>query len=212
MTTGFDPSGNAVQRALSSLRHEGIVTFGLKLASEFGYRRVLLLGRPLDEPIPDVAPTLPIEIAVLNDGEIDDYLAFRPESGRASVSRQLASGWTCFVVRHENRIVSACWAPRPPYRSSYLECDMPVADGDAYLTDAWTLAAYRGRSIAHLLCLYQLRHYRALGYARALRGTVPENRSALRAHAKSGFRPIAMLGRVRLGPWRHHFRREWPDP
>jgi RimJ/RimL family protein N-acetyltransferase len=85
---------------------------------------------------------------------------------------------------------------------------MPIGPGDVYLVDAWTDARYRGHALAHVLCLHQLRHFRAFGFRRAVRGTVPENPSALRVHAKSGFRPIAMLVRIRIGPWRWHARRD----
>lgn len=209
--TSFYPSGNALQRAIGSLRHEGLGTFAYKLASEAGFRRVLLLERPLEQPIADPAAGLPVDFAPLGVREIDDYLALRPDADRTRIADHLASGWTCHVLRHEGRIVSACWRAEPPYWSSYLERMMPIAVGDAYLTDAWTDAGYRGHALAHVLCLHQLRDLREKGYRRALRGTVPENRSALRAHAKSGFRPIAMLGRIRIGPWCGHFRREWRE-
>ena len=207
--TSFYPSGNALQRAVGSLRHEGPGAFAYKLASELGFRRVLLLERLLDEPIADVASATPVEFAVLGARDVDDYLAHRQDADRARVEARLASGETCFALRREGRIVSTCWSAGPGYWSGYLECPMPVADGEAYLLDAWTDAASRGLGLAHVLCVHQLRHLRAKGFRRVLRGTVPENRSALRAHAKSGFRPIAMLGRIRIGPWRWQFMRDW---
>ncbi|MBK6805916.1 MAG: hypothetical protein IPG84_14195 [Betaproteobacteria bacterium] len=142
--TSLYPSGNALQRAIRSLRQEDLGTFAYKLASETGFRRVLLLERPLDDPIADPAPALPVEFAMLGAHEIDDYLVLRPDADRAHIAAHLASGWTCHVLRHEGRIVSACWRANPPYWSSYLERTMPIADGDAYLTDAWTDAGYRG--------------------------------------------------------------------
>lgn len=202
---------SALERAIDSLRNDGLGTFAYKLASEVGFRRVLLLERRLDAPIPDVAPAVAVEFVLLGEGDVGDYLALRPDADHARVAAQLASGWSCYALKHGGRIVSACWRADPPYWSSYLERVMPVGEGDAYLTDAWTDAGYRGQALAQVLCLHQLRHLRAAGYRRALRGTVPENRSALRAHAKSGFHPIEVLGRIRIGPWRRHFRREWRD-
>ncbi len=203
--------GRTLRRAFAVLRRDGAGAFAYKLASELGFRRVLLLARPLDEPIADVAPTLPVEFAALGERELDDYVALRPDADRARVAAQFASGWTCHVLRHEGRIVSACWSIASSYRTSYLECEMPAVDGGAYLADAWTDERYRGHSLAHVLCLGQLRELRARGFRIALRGTAPENRSALRAHRKSGFRPVALLGRLRVGPWRRYFRREWRD-
>ena len=207
--TSFYPSGNALQRAAASLRREGVGAFAYKLASEVGFRRALLLERLLDDPIADPAHALPVEFAMLGEHETGDYLALRPDADPARVADHLASGWTCAALRHEGRIVSACWSAGPPYWSDYLERSMPVGAGDVYLVDAWTDARYRGHALAHVLCLHQLHHFRALGFRRAVRATVPENPSALRVHAKSGFRAVVMVGRIRIGPWRWHFRRDW---
>ena len=147
------------------------------------------------DPVKYVAPiafnVIPLAGALVDDG-----------SGETDEDQKL---------RHEGRIVSACWSIASSYRTSYLECEMPAVDGGAYLADAWTDERYRGHSLAHVLCLGQLRELRARGFRIALRGTAPENRSALRAHRKSGFRPVALLGRLRVGPWRRYFRREWRD-
>lgn len=202
--------GGALGRAVDVLRRDGAGAFAYKVASELGFRRVLLLARRLDEPIADAVSGLAVELARLGAHEIDDYLALRPDAERARVAGHLASGWTCHVARVDGRIVSACWSVAPTYWSSYLECEMPAVDGGAYLADAWTHDRYRGHSLAQFVCLEQLRHLRARGFRLALRGTVPENRPALRAHAKSGFRPVATLGRLRVGPWRGHFRRDLP--
>jgi L-amino acid N-acyltransferase YncA len=50
-----------------------------------------------------------------------------------------------------------------------------------------------------------LRRFRDEGCPRALRGTLPENLAALRAHAKAGFQTYALMGRIKIGPWRHDF-------
>lgn len=205
----YYPSGSAWTRALGSLRHEGPRTFALKLLSAAGYRRVLLLERPLDEPIPDGPPAEGTVCESLGEDRLDEYLAFRPDADRAVISAHFVDGFECHVLRRDGRIVSACWSTARPQWASYLGMTMPLAGGDVHLTDAWTHPDYRGHAYAHLLCLHQLRHFRDRGFRRAVRSTVPENRSALRVHAKSGFRPVALLGVVRIGPWRREFRRAW---
>jgi ribosomal protein S18 acetylase RimI-like enzyme len=205
----YYPTGSAWKRAIGSLRHESLRTFAFKLAAELGYRRVVLLERRLDESIPDAPPAAGTAFALLGEDGIDEYLAFRPESDRAGIAAQLARGDQCFVLRHDGRVVSACWASFRRLRTSFLDDEIPLDEGDVYVTEAWTHEDFRGRSYAHVLCVHQLRDLRARGFRRALRSTVPENYSALRAHAKSGFRPIAMIGRIRIGPWRRHFRRDW---
>jgi GNAT superfamily N-acetyltransferase len=197
----FYPRGNALQRALGSLRHEGLRTFGWKLAAEAGLRRIVRLERRLDEPIAEARCELPVEFGVLDAGMIDEYLAARPGVDRGDIESLLRAGRMCFLVRHDGRIVSSCWASTESCHSSYLGREIVLEEGDVYFNDAWTAPAMRGHGLAHALCLRQLRYFRDRGFRRAIRGTVPENHSALRAHRKSGFRPIALLARLRLGPW-----------
>lgn len=204
-------SGNTVGRAMVVLRSEGFKSFWFKLLGEIGYRRLLLLERSLAQPISDFTPRLPVRIDALKESEVADYLAFRPETARTRVSEALWAGQTCFTARHEGRIVSAAWITSRRAWIDYLGCELELDADEAYLSDAFTLPAYRGQGIAPALCLQQLRHLRQAGYRRVIRGTVPENQSALHAHAKSGFRPVAMLGSLRMGPWRRSFRRPWFD-
>ncbi|MBK6395881.1 MAG: GNAT family N-acetyltransferase [Betaproteobacteria bacterium] len=207
--TSLYPSGNALQRASASLRREGVGAFAYKLASEVGFRRALLLERLLDDPIADPAPALPVEFAALCAHEIDDYLVLRPDADPAQVADpRLRMDLPRAEARGTHRV--RLLARRPALLVQLPRThDADRVDGDVYLVDAWTDARYRGQALAHALCLHQLHHFRALGFRRAVRATVPENPSALRVHAKSGFRAVAMVGRIRIGPWRWHFRRDW---
>ena len=48
------------------------------------------------------------------------------------------------------------------------------------LVDAWTDARYRGHALAHVLCLHQLHHFRALGFRRAVRANISASAEHLR--------------------------------
>lgn len=205
----YYPSGNVLQRALSSLRHESLATVGHKLASGLGYRRLLRLERRLDEPIGEAQVALPVTIGLLGLDDAAAYAAARPETGRVPFERRLAEGWLAFAVRHEGRIVSTAWATTKRYRMDYLGRDIEIGDGDVCFTDAWTDPAWRGHSLAQALCEHQLRYFRDRGFRRALRATIPVNYSALRAHAKSGFRPTTLHVQLKIGPWRRNRDRPW---
>lgn len=205
----YYPDGSAWKRALGSLRHESPRTFAFKLLAELGYRRVVMLARSLDEPVPDGPAADGTAFERLGAERLDDYAASRPLSDRADIAKHFAAGYECYVLRRDGRIVSSCWATSKPQWSSYLGAAIPTSPGDVYLTDAWTHPDFRGRAYAHVLCLCQLRHFRDRGFRRAVRSTIPENYSALRVHAKSGFTPVALIGTMRVGPWRREFRRAW---
>lgn len=193
---------------MAVLRDEGPRIFWFKLLGTLGwYRRLILLERPLAQAVPDFAARLPIHIDELHESERDAYAAFRAGAEPARLAARFRSGNQCFVVRHQGRIVSACWAARGRVRVEFLECDIQAAAGEVYFFDAFTLPSYRGMGIAPALCLHQLRYFREAGLDRAVRATAPENEPALRAHAKSGFRPYAVIGRLKIGPWRRVFHR-----
>lgn len=207
----YYPDGNALQRALASLRHEGARTFARKLASALGWRRMLRLERSLCDPIPEFTPDLPIEFGMLDAERIDAYVAARPGADRATIERLLRGGRQCFVIRHQGRIVSSCWSTTTSTWSAFVRTEIELTEGDVYFTDAWTHPHLRGHGLAHALCLHQLRRYRDLGFRRAIRCTIPENPSALRTHMKSGFRPTVMISRLRLGPWQRNLDRPWRE-
>ncbi len=202
-------TGNALQRAIAVLRDEGLRSFWFKLIGEFGYRRMLMVEYRLDDPIPGFTEGLPVHNDLLKAGELGAYLAFRPEIGQTEVTNRLDSGQLCFVAWHDGRIVSACWSSAGSARIDYLDHETRLADGEAYLYDKFTLPAYRGHRIANAVRVYQLQHLRQAGYHRAVAALVPENKTALRDNAKGGFRPVGMIGRVKIGPWQRIFRRRW---
>ncbi|MEP7207647.1 MAG: hypothetical protein ABI920_11960 [Casimicrobiaceae bacterium] len=202
------PTGNSVQRALHVLRHAGPRSFVFRLLSECGYRRMLLLARSLDAPIrlPRCPPG--VDLAELQAHDFAPYGTLRGPDAAGVFARRCSSGHRCFVARCGAEVVSACWAATHAARTDYLDCPIVLGPGDVYLYDAFTAASARGLALAPLVCAYQLTVFHDEGCVRAVRATVPENLPALHAHAKSGFGPIAVMGRVGLGPWRHHFHRK----
>ncbi len=210
MTAAY-PAGNVVARAIKVLRDEGVGIFWIKVMAGLGvYRRLVLQDRPLDHAVSDFAPKLPVRIELLKESEVDDYLTLRRGVTRTQVVDRLRAGHLCFVARNEDRVISTCWAATRPTWIDYLACEIDLNAGDAYLFDAFTEPRHRGLGIAPALCLHQLGYLEHAGYRRAIRATAIENTPALRAHAKSGFRPTGTLSRLKIGPWQRFFRRPWP--
>jgi hypothetical protein len=205
------PTGNAVRRALVIWRDEGTKSFWFKLLAQCGYRRLLLIDRPLDQPIAESSPQLAVEVAMLAADELGDYLAFRPECGREEIAQRLRSGHLCFVARHEGRIVAAAWIAFGPIWMPFLGCRIDVGPGEAHIYDKFTLAAYRGYGIANAVRTCHLRHLQQAGFRRATGAVLPENASSLRDDTKGGFRSYGMLGRIKVGPWQRVFAMRPPQ-
>src|SRR3972149_3465854 len=104
-----------LKRAVVVFREEGIKSFWFKLLSEIGcYRRLLLLERSLEEPIPEIKPHFPVTIDLLKKTELDEYVLFSfknyfiPDNHDVSrIIHSLSAGDLCFVARHEREIPSA---------------------------------------------------------------------------------------------------------
>jgi len=201
------PTGNAFRRALLTVRDEGLKSFYFKLLSQCGYRRLLLLERPLDQPIADFTPRLPVDVAMLAPSEIDDYLVFRPRAASREIADRMRSGQMCFVARHQGRIVAAAWIAVQPVWMSFLGCRIDMPAGDAHIYDKFTLPAYRGNGISNAVRTHHLKHLQRAGFRRATGAVLPENASSLRDDIKGGFRTYGTLGRIKLGPWQWFFRK-----
>jgi len=199
------PTGNVIRRALLTLRQEGLKSFWFKLLSQCGYRRLLLLERALDEPVADVTPGLPVEIAMLAPDELDDYLVFRPGTTRREIASRLRSGDICFVARHQGRVVAAAWAAVQSVWVPFLGCRIDVTADEGHIYDKFTLPAFRGHGIANAVRTHHLRHMQRAGLRRATGAVLPENVSSLRDDSKGGFRVCGVLGRIKLGPWQRVF-------
>ena len=204
------PTGNAFRRALLTLRGEGTRSFWFKLLAQAGYRRLMLLEWPLQQPVPEFSPTLAVEVTPLTESELDEYVRFRPETARRDAIVRLHAGEMCFVARHDGLIVAADWITVLPIRLSYLDCPLDLAPGDVHIYDKFTLPAYRGHGISNALRMHHLRYLQRAGYRRAVVAVLPENASSLRDILKGGYRPCGMTGRIKVGPWQWHFRTPRP--
>jgi GNAT superfamily N-acetyltransferase len=193
-------------RVWRTLHEEGLGSFWLKSIDALGYRRLYLLRRPLAEPILDCPTTLPVAIGWLTLEDVQAYLVFRPDASSHDVTQQLLRGDRCLVARHQDRIVGVIWGSSERIKMKRsLGRDLPLAAGEAYQFDAYTLPEVRGMGIAPALSVAWLRHLRDEARVAAIMLTVPWNVAALRSHAKAGYRVAAVVRYVRLGPWRYLF-------
>lgn len=195
-----------LSRVWRTLQKEGLRSFWLKSIDALGYRRLYLLRRPLAEPILDCPTALPVAIGWLTLEDVQVYLVFRPDASSHDVTQQLLRGDRCLVARHQDRIVGAIWGSSERIRMQRsLGRDLPLAAGEAYQFDAYTLPEVRGMGIASALSVAWLRNLRDEACVDALLLTFPWNVAHLRSYAKAGYRVTAVVRCVRLGPWRYVF-------
>lgn len=172
------------------------------------YRRLILRERPLSQPFPEASARVPVCVRLLAAGEIDAYMAFRPDQSIAEVRRRLDEGQQCFVAWHDRRVIHAGWAVTGRARIEYLSTEIALAPDEVYAYEVFTSPAFRGLGVSPAGMLAMTRYFRDRGYRCVLTVILPENRSGVRLGEKVGrYRRIGVIGYVGLGSWRHVFCR-----
>ncbi len=191
-------------RAWRSLRDEGLRSAWFRFLDTLGYRRLYVLRRSLDVPIPACPSRLPLCMEWLTPEGVDAYHSFR--AGNDNAAMLLADGDRCLIARHGGRIVGALWGSNHRALDEHLDRDLPLALGEAFQYNTYTSAAERGQGVASALSAAWLRQMRAEGCTAALTLVLPENLAALMAYARASYEITAIVRTLRLGPWRYH----WP--
>ncbi len=199
-----------IQRAWSTLWREGIQVFAMKTLTTF-CRRVVVLARWLDDPIPHRPARLPVVIAMLTEKDLAAYSSFRPDQGEKEIQARLARGDQCFAASYEGRIVHAAWVATGRVYVPYLRRDLILQSGDIYLHDFDTLPGYRGHGLAQAGGVHVLQHYRQQGYRRDVAVVAVDNKIGLRLGRAAGYHTIGLYGCVRFGPWQRDWQQPWGE-
>jgi GNAT superfamily N-acetyltransferase len=176
-----------LQRAIQVFLEEAVAALWFKVLGETVYRRVIVVERSLDEPIPDVRASVPVVIGWLDETQVEDLAALRPTIDPRVIRRRLAEGQACVVARRAGRLVFAAWSTTGRAWTNYLQCEIPLATGEVYVYAVFTSPESRGMNIASMALAFTLRHFQAAGYRRHAAVVMPENRRALFWFRKLGY-------------------------
>ena len=180
-------------------------TFAMKATTTF-VRRMHLMRRDLDASIPVPSPRGRFTYAEATPDTRAAYLDMLPDR-RATFEARLERGARCFMAWDGGRVAHGYWMAAGRVRIDYLERDLVLAPGDVYTYDSYSPPEYRGRGLAQAVGLHVMGLARAEGHRRAWCLPAIENRGGIRPVEAIGYRPVATLGCLRLGPW----RRCWTD-
>jgi RimJ/RimL family protein N-acetyltransferase len=175
------------------------------------YRRLVVIERPLSEPLQDISVDVPVRVRVLTGSEVSAYMTLRPDQNVTEVRRRLDEGQRCFAVWHESEIIHASWAVERRATVDYLSAEFALAPDEVYAYGGFTALAFRGRGASAARILAMAAYFRDRGCRRLLSTVLPENGSSFRAWARVGYRRVGLIGFVGLGPWRHAFYRTERD-
>ena len=199
----------AARRAFEVLRREGVGSLAMRVLGETFYRRMIVMERPFDPPIPRVEPKIALEFSPLEVDEVDEYLAFRPDADRDETIARLRRRHVCYLARHEGRIATACWIATERAWVEYLGAWIRVACGVGYLYELYTPPAFRGKNIARAMFPEIFDYFRGVCPPCVIAAFHPENRIQL-VFARLGFRVVGTVHVLALGPWRRLRRHDAP--
>lgn len=175
-------------------------------------RRMILLVRPLDAPIPDHHPRLPVVIKMLTDEDLPAYRRFHPKQAESLMQARLTRGEQCFTAWHEGRIAHAARVATERVYIPYLHHDLVLQPGDVYSHSSFTLPAYRGYGLSLARTVYAMHHYRQVGYRRMVVLVTVENTTGLHVVKQElGYQDIGLYGCMRFGLWQYSWQRMWGD-
>jgi GNAT superfamily N-acetyltransferase len=198
-------SRNLVNALLKAFR---ILT--MKIVTTF-YRRVIIIVRSLDDPVPDLEPRLSVMITSLTEKDLPAYNRFRPDQSLTKIQGRFANGDRCFAVWHEGQIVHAAWVTTKRKYESYFRRELILQPGDIFLYDHYTLPSYRSSGLAQARGAHVLRYYQEEGYHRSVGIIAIENKAAFGPGKVFNYRPIGMYSCIRLGPWQWNWQQAWTE-
>ncbi len=168
----------------------GGVWFGI--LSLVGYRRLVLLERRLDEPVPEISPRVEAEIRPLRR---DDDRAFEAlGQGDAGVFRnRLDGGRQCWGAWCSGSLRHAVWAASSEVWVEYLSCWLLLHNGVAYIYRAFTQPEYRRLGLGPATVAQCLRDLQLKGHSVVVVAVLPDNPWAFSPWFKIGFRRIGVV-------------------
>lgn len=172
------------------------------------YRRLDIVVWTDSDSGKDSAPSLvDVEVDLLSHDGLQDLLALRPDQDAATIRDRLDLGHTCFLAKHQGRIVANLWCSPGGSRVHvpYLDCWIQLAEGSYYSDDGFVRPEFRRMRVLNAVIQVRKQMMARAGCLRGVGFAWPHNhevQSFLVANAeKVGFLRLGHLARIRLGRW-----------
>jgi len=198
--------GKVLRRSLEVLREEGFKSFIFKVLGETFYRRLILVERSFNDPLPDTSPIPGVSIRMLSREDVSEYLKFRPDSNLSEIEGRLRIGQLCFAAFLGGQIVHAAWVTSGRAFVAYLGIEIELFPGEFYLFDIYTSPKFRGMNFYSYREMEMQKELRGRGCRRIIALIYPENRPAMKGIKKLGYLNSGKIGYIKIGPFRHDFQ------
>ncbi len=192
-----------IRRAQAVLREDGLLALFFRMLGETVYRRVLLI----ESDLRSAAYRADERCRWLRPEEAAEIAGFHPAIPEAEVRRRLAQGQRCWVLERDGRMAHALWVTGGSAWIEYLEMELPLEQGEAYVFNSYTPREQRGRGFASAALSAVRQALQQEGYTRVAGCIQPDRSVAYPPVYRAGFRPYGYLGWCGIGGWRRTFRR-----
>lgn len=182
----------AVAKAVGIRRELGWRVLFWRALGWIGLRRVVLYRRGVEAAARIQAARVPVEFGRLQREELGEFLELRPDSDLSELAVRFDAGDACHIARANGQIVAARWSATREVRIDYLGYRSALADGQAYLYDAYTAPAFRRRGIAVDLSRHIFELLHGQGVSEMLSAADPANPGGRGFNRTTGT-PVATL-------------------
>jgi GNAT superfamily N-acetyltransferase len=160
--------------------------------SRLGYRRLVLVERPLEEPIARLTPRIAAEIRPLRRADEAAFVGLGQEDAsvfrrRLEAGHQGWGAWCSGTLRHTR------WLAFRETLIEYLRCRLLLDADVAYMHRSFTDAQYRGLGLAPATGAACMQALREQGYRLVVAAVLPEDPSVLPPVLKQGYRRMGMV-------------------
>ncbi len=182
----------ALEKAAAIQRELGWRVLFWRTLGWIGIRRVVLFRRGIDAAARIQPSQVPVEFGRLRREELGEFLELRGGSDLSELALRFDVGDTCHVARADGQIVAARWSTTREVRIGYLGYRSALAQGQAFLYDAYTAPAFRRRGIAVALSRHIFELLHGQGVREMLSAADPANPGGSGFNRRTGT-PIAVL-------------------
>lgn len=156
----------------------------------FARESYVLVYKLMDGDLPHVSPRIPGTIRVAKPGDLPGLRVFSHHYTDQQFLRWIKQGDCLFVFEQEKRILAYRLVTRELPRFGVARGRVHLEPSDTFVTNAYTLAAFRGARLGSALASYVLRFNQARGLRREI--------SLIRVDNEASRKMVGLAGAVEV--------------
>lgn len=163
------------------------------------FRRLYYVTRDLSRPVARLNSRLPIAVRLLEERDLEDYLLFRPSTGKNEFFSRISAGHQCHASWYDKRIVDVAWCTTGRGPVPYLGREAILDEGDVFIFDSYTHPDYRGYNLFMAKFSHVFRFSQESGFLRNTGVVAFENTTSLTVLLRLGCEVAGLYSSLGIG-------------